>query len=480
MFTTAPLFGRFHSGIKPALRHVRAQPLHHLEGLLTGRLDPALLAPNPSHANSRQRDYPPKLAWLAFLDQTLNPDASCRSAVRQIQAYHQVQPVPRHVADDPSAYCQARGRWTLPELTAIRRDLAGHTASEPLNLGWGVLPPVKLVDGTCLNLPDTLKNRRAYPQSSDQKPGCGFPLLRLTGVFSLATGALLEREHGPYTTSENELYQRLWPTFQQGDLVLGDRNFGAWGALASLQAQQVDGLFRLHASRNADFRRGVKLGPNDRLVTWAKPRNQPAQLTGQPWAALPATLTVRLIRFAAPTSRGGTKKIVLVTTLRDPLRWPVQRLAALYARRWQVELNFDDLKTTLHMDMLSCRTPAMIHKELEMHLIAYNLIRSLQGEAAVTCHVPLARLSFKGCLDTATRYSQVIAQLPVSHRKRRRALYAHMLAVMAADQVPARPGRFEPRCRKRRPKPFPLMTQPRRILQAAGVNHIPNQKPRKA
>lgn len=480
MFTTAPLFGKFHSGIKPAARLLRAQPLHHMEVLLADRLDPALLAPNSSQANSRQRDYPPKLSFLGFLDQTLNPDSSCRSAVRQIQAYHQVQPVPRHLADDPSAYCQARARWTLHELSDIRRDLAGRIASEPLNLGWGVLPPVKLVDGTCLNLPDTFKNRRAYPQTTDQKPECGFPLLRLVGVFSLETGALLEREHGPYTTSENELYQRLWPAFAPGDLILGDRNFGSWGALASLRAQQVDGLFRLHASRNADFRRGQKLGPHDRLVTWVKPRNRPANLTAAQWAALPATLTVRLVRFTVPTRQGGTQKIVLVTTLLDTLCWPVERLATLYARRWQIELYFDDLKTTLHMDMLSCRTPAMIGKELEMHLIAYNLIRSLQGQAAVSCHVPLARLSFKGCLDTATRYSQVMAQLPVSHRKRRRAMYAHMLAVMAADQVPARPGRFEPRCRKRRPKPFPLMTQPRRVLQAAGVNHISNQKRPKA
>jgi len=480
MFATAPLFGRFHSPLKPAARGLRAQPLHHLESLLADRLDPALLDPNPSHANSRQRDYPPKLSFLAFLDQTLNPDTSCRSAVRQVQAYHQAQPRPRHLADDPSAYCQARARWTLPELTAIRRHLAGRTACEPLNLGWGVLPPVKLVDGTCLTLPDTPKNRRAYPQAANQKSECGFPLLRLVGVFSLASGSLLERADSPYATSENALYQSLWPTFAAGDLILGDRNFGSWGALASLWAQQVEGLFHLHASRNVDFRRGKKLGPHDRLATWAKPRNQPATLTDEQWAALPATLTVRLVRFQAPTRQGGTKKIVLVTTLLDTLCWPVQRLAALYARRWQIELYFGSLKTTLHMDMLSCRTPAMIRKELEMHLIAYNLIRSLQGEAAVVCHVPLARLSFKGCLDTANRYSQVIAQLPVSHHKRRRSLYAHMLAVMAADQVPARPGRFEPRCRKRRPKPFPLMTQPRRVLQAARVDHIPNPKRRKA
>ena len=347
-----------------------------------------------------------------------------------------------------------------------------------MDLGWGTLPPVKLVDGTSLNLPDTPPNRRDYPQSKDQKPECGFPLMRLVGVFSLKTGALLERAESPYTTSENALYQSLWPTFEPGDLALGDRNFGSWGAMASLLARQVDGVFRLHASRNADFRQGQPLGPNDRLITWAKPRNQPVNLTAGAWAALPATLTVRLVRFRMPARGNRTKKITLATTLLDSLRWPVERLAALYARRWQIELYFDDLKTTLHMDLLSCRTPAMIRKELEMHFIAYNLIRSLQGEAAIVCHVPLERLSFKGCLDTACHYSQAIAQIPAAHRKRRRALYAHMLAVMAADQVPERPDRFEPRCRKRRPKRYPLMTQPRRVLKAAGVDHLtsPNKE----
>lgn len=480
MFTPAPRFGKFHSALKTSLQRVRAWPLHHLESLLAHRLPPALLAPNPDHANSRQRDYPPKLTFLAFLDQILNPDASCRSAVRPIQADYHLQSDARQLGAGTSSYCEARARWTLAELTEIRRHLAEHTAHTPLNLGWGDLPPVKLVDGTCLNLPDTPANRRAYPQSTDQKPECGFPLVRLVGVFSLETGALLQREYSPYPTSEKALYQRLWRTFQRGDLIVGDRNFGSWGALASLQALGVDGRFRLHANRNADFRQGQKLGPNDRLVTWAKPGKPSANLTAEQWAALPATLTVRLVRFRVPTLQGRTKKVVLVTTLLDRLCWPVERLAALYARRWQIELYFDDLKTTLHMDMLSCRTPDMIYKELEMHLIAYNLIRSLQGEAAVSCHVPLARLSFKGCLDTALRYSQVIAQLPVSHRKRRLTMYAEMLAVMAADQVPARPDRFEPRCRKRRPKPYPLMTQPRRVLKAAGVDHIPVKNRRHA
>jgi len=155
-------------------------------------------------------------------------------------------------------------------------------------------------------------------------------------------------------------------------------------------------------------------------------------------------------------------------------------LAALYARRWKIELYFDDIKTTLPMEMLSCLTPAMIHKELEMHLIAYNLIRSLMGEAASVCHAPLDRLSFKGTLDTARQYSLIIAQIPASSRKLRQQVYLDLLAVIALDLVPQRPNRFEPRCQKRRPKAYPFMNRPRRQLKAAGKDRLPYRKHQRA
>jgi hypothetical protein len=332
---------------------------------------------------------------------------------------------------------------------------------------------LKAIDGTCLNLPDTAANRLAYPQSTDQQPQCGFPLLRLVTVFCLQTGALLERAYGAYTTSENALYHQLWPTFQQGDVIVGDRNFGSWAALASFQSAQIDGIFRLHASRNKDFRQGRSLGRNERLVCWTKPKNQPANLTLEQWQALPAVLSLRLVRFRVPTSKARSKKIVLITTLTDGSAWPLKLLADLYARRWRIELFLDDIKTTLHLDMLSCLSPAMVHKELEMHLIAYNLIRSIMAEAACVCHVPVDRLSFKGTLDTACQYCLVMAQVPRRHRKKLEAMYADMLAAIASDQVPCRPDRFEPRCLKRRPKRFPFMKRPRHELRAAQVDHLP-------
>src|ERR1039457_2513061 len=203
MFTTSPLFGKFHSPLHDAGLVLRHRPLHHLESLCAQRLDPSLLQPNESGDNSRERIFTPKLTFFAFLDQVLDPESSCRSALDQILAYYQSLAQYPHIAKDTSAYCQARARWTCDELVAIRRALARG----PDIHGDTLLPGIpgqhslKVIDGTCFNLPDTGANRELCPQSDDQEPGCGFPLVRLVGVFSLKTGALLEETSAPYWSS---------------------------------------------------------------------------------------------------------------------------------------------------------------------------------------------------------------------------------------------------------------------------------------
>ena len=468
MFTTCPLFGKFHSPLNAAGLALRRHPLHHLESLCARRIDPGLLQPNESGDNSRERIFTPQLTFLAFLDQPLDPASSCRSAVDQILAYHQSLSHYPQIAKDTSGYCQARARWTCDELVAIRRALARG----PDLHGSTLLPGIpgqrslKVIDGTCCNLPDTGANRELCPQSHDQAPGGGFPLVRMVGVFCLKTGALLEETSAPDAISENELFHDLWPTFCPGDILVADRNFCSYASLASLQLHhQTDGLFHLHASRNSDFRKGVRLGPRDRLVTWQKPTNKPANLSAQQWQQLPATLTVRRVRVRLTTRHSRCRTITLVTTLTDPKLWPVKLLVALYHRRWKIELYWDDIKTALQMDMLRCQTPAMVHKEIQMHLIAYNLIRALMCEAALTAQVPLERVSFTGTRDAAYHYSQAIAKIPARHLQRRRILYAEMLATIASDLLPVRPDRREPRCQKRRPKAYPFMTRPRHLMK---------------
>jgi hypothetical protein len=395
----------------------------------------------------------------------MNPGASCRSSVRQVQAYYQSQPVPLSVSPDDSPYCQARARLDLDQLITIRGELAQRMerALPTWNWTWGC--PVKVLDGTCLSLPDTAKNQAAYPQPDSQTPGCGFPQLRLLGLFSLDTGALLERVRGQYTTSEVHLFRKLWPHLVAGDLVLGDRIFGFYSALALLPKRGINGIFRLNAQRDQDFRRGRRLGKHDRLMTWFKPTKKPVGVTDKEWALVPAQILVREVKVKTNNPEGRVKEVVLVTTLLDPKKWSRARLAELLRRRWQVELNLDDLKTTLQMDRLSCLKPAMIHRELEMHLISYNLTRALMLEAALSCQVPLYRLSFKGTLDTVREFSVSLVRVPVSYKQKRRAIYLEMLATIAKDLVPERPGRREPRCQKQRPKAYPFMTKPRRKMK---------------
>ena len=468
MYSTSDLFGRIQSSKKSlaeARRGVRQQPLSQLEALCDRKFPAGWAALKPNEANSRDRVYTPKVTSLAFLAQTLTPGSSCREAVRQVQGLYAVLPHAPAVSADTSPYCQARGRLELDRLVGLRQHLADRMETNVPHDAFPWPRPVKVVDGTCFNLPDTPANRAVYPQSQDQRPGCGFPQMRMVGVFSLQTGGCIAHREATYRTSEGALFRQLWPELLPGDIGLGDRLFDAYGNLAGLLNREVDTIFRLHANRPKDFRRGRALGRLDRLCTLTKPVKPAAGWTHAEWATLPDTLTVRKLKARVREPKGRVKTILLITTLLDPIRWPKELILLIYRQRWNVELFLDDIKTTLQMDMLSCRTPAMVIKELEMHLIAYNLTRAIMQEAALTCHAPLARLSFKGTLDTMRQFSHAIARLPIRQRHKRRALYVQMLSTIASDLVPLRPGRREPRCLKRRPKAFPFMTKPRHQMK---------------
>jgi hypothetical protein len=470
MYTTTELFGKIHTSKKPlavARDGLRRQPLSQLEALCDRKFPGGWAALNPDKANSRERVYTPKTTGLAFLSQILSPGSSCREAVRQVQGAYALLPNAPMVSSDTSPYCQARARLELDRLVGVRRHLTGQMER---NVPHGAVPwsrPIKVVDGTCFNLPDTPGNRALYPQSTDQKPGCGFPLVRMVGVFSLQTGANLEHAEAAYLTSEGALFRQLWSTFKPGDIVLADRLFDSFNNFAGLLQEGVDAIFSIHANRSHDFRSGRALGQHDRLYNLTKPAHPAAGWTAEEWAALPVTLTVRQLKAKIHNPNGRVKTITLITTLLDPILWPKELLLLIYRHRWNVELFLDDIKTTLQMDMLSCKTPAMVQKELEMHLVGYNLTRAIMQEAALTCHVPLARVSFKGALDTIRQFGQTLARVPMRQRKKRHDIYARMLETIATDLVPERPGRREPRCLKRRPKAYPFMTKPRSRMKDA-------------
>jgi hypothetical protein len=448
------------------VQHLRQQSLHQLETLFMPFLAPDLLSQADEGANSRERVYSVRRTFWGFLSQVLNPNCPCRQIVRQIQALAALDSG-RRVGKGTSAYCQARERLPLDTLARLRCAAAAH--ARRADLRWFGLRP-KVIDCTGVSLPDTPKNQRAYPQPAGQKPGCGFPLLKMVGVFCLATGVLIDYAKGNKHQHELGLFQRLLDQFAKGDLALADRGFSSYALMAQLLLRGAHSLFRLHAARAADMRQGTRLGKNDRLIVWFKPCGwqRPRFLPKALWDRLPKVLAVRILRCQLKVPGYRTRSVTLVTTLLDARVYPAEQLAALYARRWRIELWFRDIKTTMGMEVLRCKSPKMLHKELEIFLIAYNLIRCLLVRASLAHEAPLERLSYKGTVDSVRQFSVAIAR--ARSKKKQNELIALLLETIACDQVPERPGRREPRAVKRRPKPYPLLNRPRHLFK-----EIPHQ-----
>lgn len=457
-----PFFPQLRPGLASMGRrvhHLRQQSLLHLDQLFSPLLPPGLLAQADEGPNSRDRVYSVRRTFFGFLYQVLHPNCGCREVVRQIQALFALQGGSR-VDEGTGAYCQARGRLPADILPRVRCAAAAH-AQRAAQLWHGF--HVKLIDGTSSSLPDTRKNQRAYPQPGGQKPGCGFPLLKLVGVFSLATGALLDYAKGNKHQHELRLLHPLLDSFKPSDLVVADRGFCSYVLLALLLLRGVGSVFRLHQARPADLRQGKRLGKNDRLMDWQKPSQKPAWLPPSLWQRIPDELSVRVLRFKLCRRGFRPQSVTLVTTLIDAHAYSAEEIARLYARRWKIELWFRDLKTSMGMEVLRCQSPQMVHKELEMFFIAYNLIRCLMTQAGVIHEVPLDRLSFKGTVHSVRQFSSAIAQArSIKHQNQ---LIARLLEVIASDQVPHRPGRREPRAVKRRPKPFQLLNRPRHLMK---------------
>src|SRR6266436_437575 len=474
-----PFFPQFRARFAASGKRVhslRQQSLHYLDLLFGPFLPSWLLSQSDEGPNSREQIYSVRRTFFGFLYQVLNPDCPCREIVRQIQSLFALLSQ-RQVSEATGAYCLARARLPLDILARLRCAVAAHAQkSAQLWKGFGV----KVIDGTGISMPDTPKNQRAYPQSREQKPGCGFPVMKVVGVFSLATGALLDYAKGNKHQHELSLLHRLLDQFKPGDLALADRGFSCYTLLALLWAKKVPALFRLHHARGRDLRKGKRLGKNDRLVVWRKPSNWERRryLPLALWRGIATELPVRILRFSLRRAGYRSRSVTLVTTLIDPQIYPAEELALLYAKRWQIELWFRDIKTSMGMEVLRCQTPKMIHKELEMFFIAYNLIRCLMLRASQEYEADIQRLSFKGTVDSVRQVSVAIDQ--ARSGKKQKQLIDKLLQTIAADSVPERPGRREPRAVKRRPKPCAWLTRPRhKFKDSQHRNRYWKNKPRK-
>ena len=464
----APMKSRLRSAVAP----LRRATLSQLERVLAPALPQDLLRRPASGDHSRRRVYDLPCTFWGWLWQVLQANTSCREVVSQLDSMRQLLGL-APVDEGTSAYCQARAK--LPQTLLARAFTASAQSAARLAPPGRLLQarPIKVVDGSTVRLEDTPANRKEYPTSPNQFGRPDFPLLRVLVLFSLASGALLAHVTGAFQVAEVRLLLALGQHLSPGDILLADRAYCHDTLLHWLQGLRVDLLARLDArSRRVDFRRALqRLGPGDALFEWSRPQRPSVLLSAAQWALVPTTLTVRIIYWRVTQPGFRTRELWLVTSLLDPQLYPAEELLAAYARRWRLEMCFDDLKTTLGMEMLRCRTPALVRKELLVFLTAHNCLRWIMAQAAKDHGVDLERLSFKGTMDSLRQWSAAIAQAhgPGQAALRRR-LWHSFLRRLAGDLVPDRPGRMEPHAIKKKSK-YPRLTQPRhRYIERWGRN----------
>jgi hypothetical protein len=450
------------------LRTTTAGGIQQFEALFGPWIPHWRLAQQEEGDHSRDRLWNLRLVFWTFLWQVGQAGASCREAIRQAQAFCLAngRPAPPETS---SPYCQSRAVLPLHRLDQIHDGLLTQAEAVLANKDLWCGRRVLAVDGSTVTAPDTPENQKAFPQQASQKPGCGFPIIRIVALLSLASGLITAWATGNWSTHELGLLHTLWDHLRPGDVLLGDRGFCCWGLIAQCLQRQTDVVFRVKGSRRRDFRRGQRLSRDQRLVHWRKPRERAWTINARQWALLPDQLTLRLVRCRLEFGGFRTREIILVTTLLDSAKYPPAALGQLYYRRWGMELTLRNIKSTLQMDRLSCRTPQNLEREVRMHFLVHNLVRLLMLQSARTYLAPLERISFAGSLAAARRYAEALLQ--TRSQCRRNQLRQELLRVLAADLVPDRPGRREPRAVKRRPKPYPLLpTHRHRFLEIPHQN----------
>jgi len=407
----------------------------------------------------------PIVLW-AFLAQVLRDGkgAACAAAISDIGTYL-IQTGQQPPSGDTGDYCRARAKLSLADLQCLVRQSAQELQAHA-DLSWlWKGRHVKLVDGFTFTMPDTPANQATYPQLATQEPGVGFPIARVCAIVSLATACICDVAIGPYEgkeTGETALLRQILDSFNENDLVVFDRYYCSYLMIALLKLRGVDVCVRLHQCRHSDFRCGRRLGPDDHLVSWSRPQ-RPDWMSPEDYAQIPEILELREIRFQVTEPGKETEIITVVTTLTDPAEYSKEDIADLYGFRWNAELDIRQIKQTINLDHVRCKSPEMVLRELWVTLLAYNLIRKLTATAAAVHDKQPRCLGFTLACQTVLASWMLLSTGSCLDPK---AMYTMLLEYIANNEVANRPGRIEPRVLKRRRHRYPLMKRPRRELQA--------------
>lgn len=474
MQNTTPLFPGFHL---PTLRRtprsdrqkavdelakIKEKSFSEMGNYLAHIVPTASLKKSVSGTMSRNRIFSKENTFWAFFSQILDADGGCQEVVRKLQAVATMHAKPMP-SSSTSGYCQARRNLSLAELEAILAQMSKRRLGRPSSQLQG--RRVIVADGTGLSMPDTAANQEIWPQQQHQKPGTGFPQARLCACFDLQTGMLSSYALGNKKSSEIPLLRSQSKHFTQGDIFLGDKGFCGYYDLSNLAAQGVDSVVTIARRKPVTAEQADQvLGENDLITHWKKPTfYKKASYTKAQWEALPERLSIRQIRVTVAQKGFRSSHFYIATTLLDAQRYPANEISDLYLQRWDVELSFRDIKTTMGMDILRCKTPDMVRKEIVMHMIVYNCIRQLMFESSERFGTQLRRMSFKGSVQAIRQWEPHLNQARPSAEQRQR-LLNNLYTLIAELVVLERPGRREPRVIKRRPKNYQLMTAPRHIM----------------
>ena len=445
------------------LVEIRRKSISQLAKCFTDFIPAQTLQPHQSGAQSRRRLFSKENTFWGFFSQILNADGGCSEVVRQFHAFAASRSMTLP-SSSTSAYCQARFKLEESDLESIQ----AHTSKQLIQQGADKAIQsrrVVVVDGTGISMPDTSANQQVWPQTRQQKSGCGFPQAYICACFNLQTGALLSYELGNKKSHELLMLREQWNTFNPGDIFLGDKGFCSYYDVFKLLDKGVDsvitlGIRKLVSSSNAD----QILGEDDLLIHWPKPKWTKHLSYGKDeWLALPDKLILRQIKVKVTEPGFRTQSFHLITTLTDSSIYSAKAIADLYYQRWDIELFFRDIKTTMGMDILRCKSPSMIRKELLMHFIVYNCLRLLMLKAADKAEVPVRLISFKASVQALRQWEPLLkSELNTQEQAR---LLSLLCDSIAASVIIASPGRREPRCKKRRPKNYQRLTKPRHEMQ---------------
>jgi Transposase DDE domain len=434
-------------------RFARDQGLPFSESLSESSILDAL---NEHGVKYRDRLFSPATTIWGFLSQVLSEDHSCRDAVSRVIA-HRAAAGLEPCSPNTASYCNARAR--LP--TAVLRSLARRTAQQlqdglPQGWRWNGRD-VFIADGSHVSMPDTPQNQAAYPQPVVQQDGIGFPLARVAVLLSLATGACHDLAIAPYAgkgTGETTLLRQMYDTLQPGDVVLADALFDDYFLVCELRDRGIDIVARAQYQRVGT--QTVESRPDGDIIAWQRP-NKPHGMTGEQYRRYPKTLLMRQVTVDARDKDNRVEQFKVITTILDA-SIDGRQIGELYERRWQGEVDIRSIKSTMKMDILRCKTPEMVVKEIWAHLLAYNLLRTVMAVAAAESGTEPRHVSFKGAKQALTAFAP---KLEAARPEDRARLIDAMLATIAYHRVGDRPGRWEPRARKRRPKPGTRLMQPR-------------------